>query len=210
MNYVYKDKPVLEYLKEIGIKSDKERMKIIREIIFLKFKKDISFEGSVDLYLKTKSESKEIKKVKRETSIIIYKGVNLKKYLIDNYGSDLPHSMDIEMCYKSIKNYLNKNNGNNNTEKLIDSYFENYYYKYLKTHNFNKLNYMGISVNDIIKRIVGKDNKDKVNHIKNKIYKLYNLLKKAHINDEEALYYSLSYYFSKNEIDSFCFGRKLK
>ena len=51
MNYVYKNKTILEYLKDIGIESDKERMNITREIILLSMKKNISFEKAVDLYL---------------------------------------------------------------------------------------------------------------------------------------------------------------
>ena len=123
---------------------------------------------------------------------------------------DLPTSEDIEMCYKSIKNYLSKNQDNKNTDEIIDLYFKNYYSKYLKMHIFNKLNYMGISVNDIIKKFVGGENKDKVNYIKNKIYKRYVLLKNAYVNNEEALYYSLVYYFSKKEIDEISFNIKTK
>ena len=210
MNYVYKNKTILEYLKDIGIESDKERIKITREIILLSMKKNISFEDAVNLYLESLSDIKKSKKVKKETTVIIYKGINLKKYLKDNYSLDLPTSEDIEMCYKSIKNYLSKNQDNKNTDEIIDLYFKNYYSKYLKMHNFNKLNYMGISVNDIIKKFVGGENKDKVNYIKNKIYKRYVLLKNAYVNNEEALYYSLVYYFSKKEIDEISFNIKTK
>lgn len=213
MNYIYKNKTILEYLKGIGIKSDRERMNITREIILLSMKNDITFEEAVDLYLQNfenkQKENKKIKKSSKEDKGIFYKGIKLKEYLKKYYSDDLQNSSDIDNCYRSIKNFIDNNSEIKDVSNIIDIYFNKHYQIYLNTHNFNKLKYKGINLNEIIAKIIKSSNKDKVNYLKKEIYKRYIILK-ATYNDEDALYYSLLHYFSKKQIDEINFNRKTK
>ena len=210
MNYVYKNKTILEYLKSIGIDSDKKRIKMAGEILLLSMKKNISYEEAVELYLNNLNKEKPLKMEKKHIRGVIYKGENLKEYLKKNLANDLKTEEDINACYISIKKFLNKCHDNISTEEKINYYFKHQYNYFIYIHRYNHLSYKEIDLFEIIKRVLNIDETKKIYKIKKLIYLNYINLKKmnSELSDEKAIYFSLVYYLDPSKINEICNNKK--
>ena len=149
------NRSILQFLKEQGIQSDKERMKLAREILLYQIKEQVSLEEAFALCLNKEKESK--KEVSQKKKGLYYHGLPLLTYLETHYKEDLPTKEDQVACLHSIKHYLNKN-----PNFSIEQYFKDYYYFFLQKRKYHNLTFQGTSVTHIIKEYHPDYNKDQI------------------------------------------------
>ena len=146
---------ILQDLKEQGIQSDKERMKLARGILLYQMKYQVSLEEAFALCLNKEKESK--KDVSQKKKRLYYKGLPLLTYLETYYKEDLPTQEDQVACLRSIKHYLNKN-----PDLSIEQYFKDCYIFFLQKRKYHNLTFQGTSVTHIIKEYHPDYNKDQI------------------------------------------------
>lgn len=92
------NRSILQFLKEQGIQSDKERMKLAREILLYQMKYQVSLEEAFALCL---NKEKEVKKeVSQKKKGLYYHGLPLLTYLETYYKEDLPTKEDQVACLR--------------------------------------------------------------------------------------------------------------
>ncbi|HIT11458.1 MAG TPA: hypothetical protein IAB58_01580 [Candidatus Pelethosoma merdigallinarum] len=153
---------ILQDLKEQGIQSDKERMKLARGILLYQMKYQVSLEEAFALCLNKEKESK--KEVSQKKKGIYYQGLPLLTYLETYYKEDLPTKEDQVACLRSIKHYLNKN-----PDLSIEQYFKDCYIFFLQKRKYHNLTFQGTSVTHIIKEYHPDYNKDQIYRCKRRL-----------------------------------------
>lgn len=147
------NRSILQFLKEQGIQSDKERMRMAREILLYQIKEQVSLEEAFALCL---NKEKEVKKeVSQKKKGLYYHGLPLLTYLETHYKEDLPTKEDQVACLRSIRKYLKKNQN-------IDQYFATRYPAFLQKRRYNELVFQGRPVAQIIKEYYPEYSKNQI------------------------------------------------
>lgn len=161
MEYSYHGESLLFYLRKHVVATDKEAMKLARNIVFYAMEHpENSFETSVDQYMKLfLSQTEENKKTKYKV-LPAYLNVNQLSYhqmsldvFLEKYCSkDFYDSKELTSCRRSIQHYLYKNEvKKTEVEFGIQAYFETEYPKFLKTYFMNHYTYHGKTLDSMIK-----------------------------------------------------------
>lgn len=199
MKYIYQGKSILEYLKDQGIKTNQERMKMATDILLFHLNNPIlTYEEAVDEFLNHyHSSNKNETTSKRNKMALYYREVPLIQYLKNNCEQDLPTKDDQIECMRSIKHYLKTNQDNIPLDYKIDQYFELYYEKFLHKRKSYQLSYRGYPVTDILKEYYPQYTSYQISRCKSKIIQYLDRIKENTMDysDDELIEYAVNYYF---------------